>query len=305
MYFLLGIIFVSTLLLFLGREDPLLRDKKIQEKLLIREEREKRLKKPLVRLLDRGMDCYDPINLIEELKRVSQFSMDREVEDWLKQQCRDGRDLVKVFQIIMQRGLNSGRTHATGEDLSYISKYINFHVIHAGPHPEVGATHTLGIIHGRLERIKIHCAAIPVGKGRGTITSVEGISIHYPPLEQRLKDFDLYLKFYPDLPENDGDWEAALILAIVSALTHRVVPVDYVLGGVDSEGIILPPPSKMVESLKEEERAWVGMDDQGGRARLKSSQIIPLESIQEALSLMHAPPELESQSKQRDFLSNY
>ena len=80
-----------------------------------------------------------------------------------------------------------------------------------------------------------------------------GISFILTP-GQQLK-ISIYLKFYQTSLKMMG--QERLILAIV-ALTHQVV------GGlcsrrVDSRIIL----HQMVESLKEEERAWVGMDDQG------------------------------------------
>src|SRR5699024_4429295 len=120
--------------------------------------------------------------------------------------------------------LNKGRTYSTQVDSKIINKYINFSVLDDKNNDNIGRIYTLGVINGKVEEIEIRCFTTLAKVNCGKLTCNEDISINYPQLNQLIKNYNTYIKIYPQKPENIGEWELALKTAIYSSIYNKIFP---------------------------------------------------------------------------------
>ena len=234
--------------------------KNIGERIKLREERARRLDKPLLEKIDVNVkkeikNQEDKRALLKIFMQTADFYMEHKHEEWIISHSSDFDELLYIFTFLLQRALNKGRTFALAEDLKFIKL----------PLPNlwqnnIGTVTTVGQVEGKFEKVKIQCCAVPVSKGKGRIICGDKIHISYPPLQPLMKDYDIFIKCYPDKPQNSGQWEAALILSIYSALLNRIMPpFTVVIGGIDKNGKLQPVPDidRIIKRLLKENKACI------------------------------------------------
>lgn len=226
----------------------------------LRKERSYRLDKPLHKKIEGKLkkeihSQEDKRNLLQSFMEATEFYMEEDSQVELIHRAKNFNELLYSFSILMQRALNQGRTFAVLEDVKYIPP-----LLFTFDKSQIGIIYTLGIIEGEIKKIKIQCCAVPVGKRKGRIISGEMIDISPFPLGDFIKDYDIFIKFYPQKPENHGQWEAGLIVSIYSAIINKDLPPStLILGGIDKKGKLqaVSNMNNLVKILAKENRSSI------------------------------------------------
>lgn len=277
----------------------------------IRQERTKRLDKPILKKIDINVaeklfNVHGGQILLDHLKHLYDFEIKDNGERWLIENCRNQHELIYAFQLFLQRALNKGRCFSNLEDFKSITGNIDFTILNSSNNHLIGSAHTLGIIDGKTEKVEIRCCSVPVKKGKGTITCIKKLPINYFPLRKLVKDFNIYIKIYPNIPENLGQWEAALIIAIYSSIFNKVLPKStLILGGITKEGWITPIATKTI-NMPEDKQFIIFINEEKkdiiSKRFVNSSHFIYVHHIDEIILSLQEIVETSNNRAYKDFL---
>jgi hypothetical protein len=286
------------------------KNKKItQEMVHIRKERTKRLESPISKKIDK--DIAEKLfneqggeGLLDRLKYLSDFEIEDNGQKWLIENCKSPNELIYVFQLFLQRALNKGRSFSNLEDFKCITENVDFNILKTSNDPLIGSVYTLGMVDGKIEKINIRCCAVPVKKGKGTITCIEKLPIDYFPLIKIIKDFNIYIKIHPKKPENLGQWEAALITAIYSSVFNKAFSNNtLILGGITKKGRITPINTEIIQKLEEKQYTIFISDEKKHNINIdNSSHFIYVKHIDEINLSLQKIVEVAYKRIYKDFL---
>ena len=277
----------------------------------VRKMRTRKLNQIVSKKVDRyvAKDLFDNQGakaLLECLQKLYDFELVNESKKWLIENCGSHNELIYAFQLFLQRAINKGRSRSTLSDFYCITENIDFSILYSSYNHLIGCVYTLGVLDGKVERIEIRSCAIPVKKGKGTITCIDELSIHYLPLKKLIKDFNIYIKIHPKKPEEDGQWQAALITAIYSAVYNKIMPVScMVLGGITKKGVIIPINIEKLDILRNQEYTILISGENKDNISINfmySFEFIYLHHIDEIISFLKEIEGVEAHRRYNDFL---
>lgn len=244
--------------------------------------------------------------VLNKLKNLYDFTLMQESENWMVENCKNHQQLKYAFQLFLQRAINKGRNKSNVDDFDCITKNIDFSVLHYSYNHLIGCVDTLGIINEKIEKISIRSCAIPVKRGKGVIASIQKLPIYYSPVKKLIKNFNIYIKIYPQIPKEDNQWEAALITAIYSSIFNKkLAKSSMVLGGITKQGNITPIYTERLDVLGNmKSTIFMSYDNKShiDTRFMPSFDFIYLHHIDEIISMFREIEEMASGRKYKDFL---
>lgn len=262
----------------------------------LRLQRTKRLAQPLrKKLKSYEIGTFSKEEFLQRLIDVSDFPIDSKAQKWFIETCKNNQELFYAFQLLFQRAINQGHLDFLWEDFHSIVKNIDFSFMNHHSNQSIGTVYTLGIIEDKVEKIKIRCCAIPVSRKKGRILCTQKLSIRNLPIKESIKDYNIYIKFYPERPENDGKWEAALMVALYSAVYNKILPSpSFILGGITKKGEITPIDISFEKFMDQEGVFEIFISNKSKKnLNLQKHFLYPMiyvEDIKEIVSMMKEVP---------------
>ncbi|WP_213818924.1 hypothetical protein [Garciella nitratireducens] len=273
---------------------------------IIRLERTKRLNMPLAKKLKPyEIENVDKEEFLQRLMNVSDFFIDFQAQKWFIKNCKNNYQLMYAFQLLFQRAINQGHFYFLWEDFYYIVKNMDLSQMYNSFDQQIGNIDTLGIIKNKVKKIKIRCCAIPIDKKKGKIYCIEKLFIRNLPIRKIIKDYNIYIKFYPQKPENHGSWEAALTIAIYSAIYNKIFNLpSLILGGITKKGEIksIEIPFETFINNQDPIQIFINIENNKNLQRSSFYSIVNVKNIQDITSRMKKSNDSREYKLYKDFL---
>ena len=269
----------------------------------------------------RALDEAEVSRIAYEAAERAGFSMDRATADLAGRYAACGRDAVNMVQMASGLAQLEGRQSILRPDMEWVIEsghYARRPGQEVSRENRVGAVHGLAVHGGHLGAVMEIEAVAGTGRGQVTVTGIveeeelggqgrtlrrkstaRGSAENVLTLLRRMgcadAQTDLHINFPGGAPVDGPSAGLAMLAAAVSALTGR--PVDgsaAVTGEVGVQGRVLPVggvPAK-VEAARRAglSRVIVPRENEMERFRDAGIRVIPVDTAQEALSLLLQPP---------------
>ena len=275
----------------------------------------------------RALDAEEVSRIAYEAAKRAGFQMDRKTAKLAGRYAACGRDAVNMVQMASGVAQLEGRTDILSSDMEWVIEsghYVQRPCQRAALENRVGAVHGLAVHGGHQGAVMEIEAAVCPGTGKVLVTgiveeedmgngghtvrrkstaraSAENVATLLRRLGYLNGETDVHINFPGGAPVDGPSAGAAMAVAAVSALTGR--PVDgstAVTGEIGVQGRVLPVGgvSAKAEAARRAglSRVLIPRENAMERFRDAGVQVVPLDTVQQALSLMLLPVALTEEN---------